>query len=151
MHVELLHTYDKASSNCRLEAENAFKERKPLIPIRMQTKYKASGWLKFLLGMQVYPDLSQLDRINENDSAIINLIERIENILKDKEKSISTEIKCELNKLSFVRKWSNEDVKKWLKLNELDNCVSLFDGFDGKSLLGLNESKKMIMLTLDRI
>ncbi|KAI3383866.1 hypothetical protein SNEBB_006409 [Seison nebaliae] len=48
----------KCSDNCRAEAEYARECHKPIIPLLMQAKYKADGWLGFLLGSKIYVDAS---------------------------------------------------------------------------------------------
>lgn len=158
----------KRSSSCRLEAENAWKHKKPCIPIRMEYKYKPDGWLGFLLGVLFYTDLSNFSDINEQNSSIKSLLNRIDNILNGKfdetfngdddtehqshdnavaynkiDHENKERIKSAYNKKEIVKKWTSEDVNKWLDVNGLNDCISLFSGYDGKSLLGLHDLQKL--------
>lgn len=145
----------KMSQNCRLEAENARKHEKTLLPIRVQPKYKADGWLNFIMGMDFRPDLSKLEDIDDRNDTIKQIIERIEyvaneknisitgknsknsdNEIKDADKS-NNETKSQLKTLNSVSNWKKEDVADWLNKNDLSDCIPLFNDYDGKSLLGL--------------
>uniref|UniRef100_A0A0B7AZE4 TIR domain-containing protein n=1 Tax=Arion vulgaris TaxID=1028688 RepID=A0A0B7AZE4_9EUPU len=48
----------KESPNCRSEAEYAFSLQKPIIPLLMQSEYKADGWLGILLGTKIFYNFS---------------------------------------------------------------------------------------------
>lgn len=51
------------SPNCQKEAEYAFVQQKLMIPILLQSKYKPTGWLGFLLGASFYIDFTKNDFI----------------------------------------------------------------------------------------
>ena len=44
----------KESSNCRLEANYAYQQKVPMIPIMVQKDYRAKGWLGLLLGTKFW-------------------------------------------------------------------------------------------------
>ena len=56
----------KASANCRQEAQYTFRIQKPVIPVRVQEKYRADGWLGFLLASELYFDMCTSDKLDEN-------------------------------------------------------------------------------------
>lgn len=56
----------KSSSNCRAEAQYAYKLRKPIIPVRCQEQYNADGWLGFIIGSTLYYDVSTDDKFKSN-------------------------------------------------------------------------------------
>ena len=42
------------STNCRLEAQYAFQQKKDMVPLMMQEGYTPNGWLGMLLGVQLW-------------------------------------------------------------------------------------------------
>ena len=50
-----------ASPNCQKEAEYAFVRQKVMVPLLLQSKYKPTGWLGFLLGASLYIDFTKND------------------------------------------------------------------------------------------
>ncbi len=54
------------SPNCRQEAQFAFKLQKSIIPVRVQEKYSPGGWLGFILGSELYFDLSTELKLSAN-------------------------------------------------------------------------------------
>ena len=42
------------STNCRLEAQYAFQQKKAMVPLMMEEGYTPSGWLGMLLGVQLW-------------------------------------------------------------------------------------------------
>ncbi|KAJ8321764.1 hypothetical protein KUTeg_000235 [Tegillarca granosa] len=46
----------KGSANCRAEAEYAYRKKKQIIPLRMESKYEPDGWLGFIVGSKKYYD-----------------------------------------------------------------------------------------------
>ena len=49
------------SPNCQKEAEYAFVQKKVMVPLLLQSKYKPTGWLGFLLGASLYIDFTKND------------------------------------------------------------------------------------------
>ena len=52
-----------APQACRTEAEYAFQQRKLIVPLIMESGYKATGWLGALMGTRLYFDMSDATRI----------------------------------------------------------------------------------------
>ena len=44
----------KESTNCRLEAQYAFQQKKDMVPLMMEEGYRANGWLGMLLGVRLW-------------------------------------------------------------------------------------------------
>eukprot|EP01047_Picozoa_sp_COSAG01_P073196 COSAG01_NODE_11859_length_1846_cov_2.024614_1_plen_103_part_00 len=44
----------KESTNCRLEAQYAFQQKKDMVPLMMEERYSPSGWLGMLLGVRLW-------------------------------------------------------------------------------------------------
>ena len=65
----------KASANCRQEAQYTFRIQKPVIPVRVQEKYRADGWLGFLLASELYFDMCSPDKLDENLPKLIKEIQ----------------------------------------------------------------------------
>ncbi|CAF3480392.1 unnamed protein product [Rotaria sp. Silwood1] len=49
------------SPYCQSEAQFAFEKRRILIPLRVQSGYKADGWLAFLTSGRIYVDFTKMD------------------------------------------------------------------------------------------
>ncbi|CAF2481889.1 unnamed protein product [Rotaria sp. Silwood2] len=49
------------SPYCQSEAQYAFEKRRFLIPLRVQSGYKADGWLAFLTSCRIYVDFTKMD------------------------------------------------------------------------------------------
>ena len=49
----------KNSPNCRTEGEYTFSLHKPIVPLLVQRKYRADGWLGMLVGAKLYTDFSK--------------------------------------------------------------------------------------------
>lgn len=58
--------YYKASPNCRAEAMYAFRLKKNIVPVRVQERYIPDGWLGFLIGTELYYDISDDDYFELN-------------------------------------------------------------------------------------
>lgn len=65
----------KASANCRQEAQYTFRIQKPVIPVRVQEKYRADGWLGFLLASELYFDMCTPDKLDENMPKLLKEIQ----------------------------------------------------------------------------
>ncbi|XP_067947599.1 uncharacterized protein [Watersipora subatra] len=67
-------------SKCRKEIEYADRIKKTLVPVRMQKKYRPSGWLAFLLGNTLFHDLANEGTYQAN---IDNFLEAMESVGKN--------------------------------------------------------------------
>ena len=66
----------KNSSNCRAEAQYAYKLQKPIILVLWQQQYNADGWLGFILGSTLYYDVSTDDKYKSNVSKLVDSVRR---------------------------------------------------------------------------
>ncbi|CAF3338897.1 unnamed protein product [Rotaria socialis] len=64
----------KQSPNCQSEAEYAYRLKKPILPVLLQSKYKPDGWLGIILGTKLYTDFTK----NDFDSNYKKLVKEIE-------------------------------------------------------------------------
>ncbi|CAM6005019.1 unnamed protein product [Sphagnum balticum] len=58
------------------EAEYAYRLHKDIVPLIMQPKYKADGWLGALLGNKLYFDVSDADKLTSNMPLLMVELER---------------------------------------------------------------------------
>lgn len=85
----------KNSINCKAEAEYAFSRKSKIIPLIVEPKYKADGWLGFLAGSKIYIDFADKEG-EEFDQAYEGLIAELERQgLKDPEEDENEEKKPE--------------------------------------------------------
>ena len=62
----------RQSVNCQGEAEYAFKRKKTIIPIIMQSGYEPQGWLDFIIGTKIYVSLIFLSSLIINWNYLFN-------------------------------------------------------------------------------
>ncbi|CAF3382852.1 unnamed protein product [Rotaria socialis] len=62
----------KKSINCKAEAEYAFNQHSKIIPLIVEPKYKADGWLGFMAGSKIYVDFA--DKEDEEFEKAYNLL-----------------------------------------------------------------------------
>ncbi|KAL9981613.1 hypothetical protein ACROYT_G010339 [Oculina patagonica] len=111
----------KESPNCRSEAEYAYQLRKDIIPLMMQSNYKADGWLGMLVGTKLWIGFQSKHVVH---SAVGKLIKELDGRGKDCD---ATDGPPEANirpseasvlgaprPATDVSGWTNQDVKKWL-------------------------------------
>ena len=138
----------KRSANCRMEAEYALKQKKPLLFVNAEKDYKPDGWLSFIMGQSLYYDLagkpgvmeqlikhvrkifegkevaleSAKDRNNPSAKA-----ERAEGKSKNSPTNLSQSAKQDAKKEepSFL-KWTEEKVQDWLKIKKLDFLLEMY-------------------------
>ncbi|CAF3324917.1 unnamed protein product [Rotaria socialis] len=51
----------KQSTYCQAEAEYAFSCKRRLVPLKVRPRYRADGWLGFMIGSRIYIDFGALD------------------------------------------------------------------------------------------
>ena len=61
-------------SKCVAEASNAWKLKKPIIPLRMETDFKPVDWLETILGTKLYINMCSDDEMTKNMKALIKAI-----------------------------------------------------------------------------
>ncbi len=102
------------SPNCRLEAEYAVRQRKPIVPLLMQSDYMPTGWLGIIMGDKIYYKFSSLGR---------TFFDSFESMLKEVNRYVNTpsivKNNAELEPGSVPEKWSKNDVLNWIKSLDL--------------------------------
>ena len=58
-----------------LEAEYAFALKKPIIPLMMEKKYKANGWLGFLSGSKLWIEFTDKEQFKNGMNKLIREID----------------------------------------------------------------------------
>lgn len=67
----------KKSPNCQAEAEYAYNRKKKIVPLIVESKYKADGWLGFIAGNKLYVTFAEKEG-NDFEKAYEELIAQLE-------------------------------------------------------------------------
>ncbi|XP_076812758.1 uncharacterized protein LOC143459466 isoform X2 [Clavelina lepadiformis] len=135
----------KKSNACRTEAEYAYKLRKPVIPLLLQSQYKPDGWLGAVLGMKLYVDLSNED---ECEGKFPEVLTRIQTQLSQNPLSVSItdtdspEVVSSVDQSWNIRSpktWTSYHVKEWARKNRIADIGVIVSGFDGVELYQLSQ------------
>ena len=135
----------KESPNCRSEAEYAYQLRKDVIPLMMQPKYKADGWLGMLLGTKLWFDFRSKPAIEDG---MTKLVKELRGRGKDDDVTdgpSESEIRpasadAVAAPAAAVSGWTNEDVKQWLKEIGLGKvCTEDISEMNGQTLIDLQQ------------
>jgi phosphopantothenate-cysteine ligase len=65
----------KSSVACRSEAEYAYVQKKPIVPLMLQHDYKPDGWLGILMGARLWIDFSDADGITKSFEKLVTELE----------------------------------------------------------------------------
>ncbi|XP_060076331.1 uncharacterized protein LOC132555962 [Ylistrum balloti] len=144
----------KDSPSCRSEAEYTYKLRKSFIPLCVQEKYEADGWLGMLIGTKLYFDIST-ERLF--DQQIPNLMKELgdRGRLSSQRQEVDDEIMTPgyVAKLTAVQSakpssanWTIGDVAEWMSRLNLSEVPHELLQLDGNMLW---ESKKMLETSPD--
>ncbi|KAL8606718.1 hypothetical protein ACOMHN_018752 [Nucella lapillus] len=118
----------KDSDNCRTEAEYAFKLKKTIIPLQMETNYQPDGWLGILLGTKLFIDFSGKYPFEKKAEALVKEVAHRRQggdsevdgpIAAEKAHPVASAPK------SGVSSWTEKDVHDWLKKHELSGFPHL--------------------------
>ncbi|KAL9981616.1 hypothetical protein ACROYT_G010342, partial [Oculina patagonica] len=140
----------KESPNCRSEAEYAYQLRKDIIPLMMQSNYKADGWLGMLVGTKYWIVFQSKQVV---DSAVEKLIKELNGRGKDGDttdgspeaviRPSETSVVAAPRPATDVSGWTNQDVKKWLtEIGLAQVCNEHITGFNGQTLIDLQELRR---------
>jgi hypothetical protein len=156
----------KNSINCKAEAEYAFNQKSKIVPLIVEPKYTADGWLGFLAGSKIYVDFADKED-EEFDKAYDLLIAELErNGLRepdeDKKKdpiaaaTAETEAKPEeeakpppiqtteyLN-VGPASMWNDVHVNEFLADNQLEQFIPICQSMDGGALIEFHHSCETI-------
>jgi hypothetical protein len=135
----------RQSVNCRLEAEYAFKIKKPVVFVRMQANYQPQGWFGLMMGQRIFVDFADS---TDSDSTvrISEIVRQINMITSNKILSLpQVSAKMEQNESkntdNNVNNWSTLDVRNWLCKNDLLDFEAAFKQYDGICFKALGELK----------
>lgn len=157
----------KMSPSCRSEAEYCYKMQRPFIPVRMQKKYIADGWLGLILGSKLFFDFTKPEAYKTTYEKLCKEIDHVINIQampnaasdsskivretavavhagQSKKQSHDFDTTDAPHPLEFVRlaasAWVEDDVKAWLCQNGLEQCCDRFQGFTGLHIAELHHA-----------
>ena len=137
----------KESPNCRSEAEYAYQLRKDIIPLMMQHKYKADGWLGMLVGTKLWIDFHSKHVV---EAGVVKLIRELGGRGKDGDvtdgpaepvvRPVEAVAVASPPSSPVVSGWTNKEVKQWLKEIGLEKvCKEDISKMDGQTLIELQE------------
>ena len=125
----------KRSGYCRMESEYAFKQKKPLIFVRLERSYEPDGWLGFFLGNSIYYDVS--GTLFERRAAALaeDLLMRLRGERTPEGKELhgnkfngKTKTHAAPSAGPFLL-WTEEQVQKWLVESGMDFLCDACDTF----------------------
>ena len=137
----------KESPNCRSEAEYAYQLRKDIIPLMMQRKYQADGWLGMLVGTKLWIDFQSRQLI---DAGVGKLIKELGGRGKDVDvtdgptepvvRRVEADVIASQPSAPAVSGWTNQEVKQWLKEIGLKKvCKEVISEVNGETLIYLQQ------------
>lgn len=124
----------KDSQNCRTEAEYAYSQKKEIVPLLMQTGYKATGWLGAMIGARLFYDFSgKYDFDKKFTELYLALAGKLvpKNTLNSiPEDAVARPLVPRSDDNTVVlMKWTKSDIDTWLK----DNKLTAFSGLKNLS------------------
>jgi hypothetical protein len=87
------------SPYCQAEAQYAFEKRRQLIPLRVQSGYKAEGWLAFIISGRLYVDFMKMDY----DIAYAQLVSQLHQTQVDRKSSLMISTHSNIIEAPLVR------------------------------------------------
>ena len=138
----------KESPNCRSEAEYAYQLRKDIIPLMMQHKYKADGWLGILLGTKLWIGF-QSKHVFE--AGVRKLIKDLGGRGKDVDTTdgpgepVVQRVQADVviappPSTLALSGWTNKEVKQWFKEIGLEKvCKEDISEITGQTLIDLQQ------------
>jgi hypothetical protein len=162
----------KNSINCKAEAEYAFNRKSKIVPLIVEPKYTADGWLGFLAGSKIYVDFADKED-EEFDKAYDLLIAELErNGLRepdeDKKKDPATSTATEAESkpveeskteeeakpapiqtteylnVGPASMWNDVHVNEFLADNQLEQFIPICQSMDGGALIEFHHSCETI-------
>ncbi|XP_045182816.2 uncharacterized protein LOC123541422 isoform X1 [Mercenaria mercenaria] len=137
----------KDSQYCQSEAEYAYNQRKPIIPLKMEQGYKPDGWLGILLGEKYFVEFSGKYDFNDKVKDLFKEIRGTlaqtslktskalslkgnETFLSIQHEEVYTPVANTIRnpdnvnmmkKIRLTRQWTEDDVSNWLTKYGLQN------------------------------
>ncbi|CAF1091983.1 unnamed protein product [Adineta ricciae] len=135
------------SNACHHEAEYAYVRQCRMVPLVVQSKYKARKWLGFIIGSLIYIDFTK------------HVFDKAFNMLEDELKPACQTTESATPVLSIekvetkqvvtteyankqINQWTSEDVVSWCHTHHLSAFRQLLEHYDGASLLRLYHISK---------
>lgn len=125
----------KDSQNCRTEAEYAYSQKKEIVPLLMQTGYKATGWLGAMIGARLFYDFSgkyDFDKkFSELYLALAGKLAPRKTLSSGRpEDAVARPLAPRSDDNTIVlMTWTKSDIDTWLK----DNKLTAFSGLKNLS------------------
>ncbi|CAF0947642.1 unnamed protein product [Adineta steineri] len=163
--------YQKSNA-CHHEAEYAYVRQRRIVPLVVQPKYKAQGWLGFIIGAKIYVDFTKTEfdkafdmlegEMKYDEKAVESMTPM--NTSKSDDKKIESKKKDDIrtqptvdpteNKVDTKRtistmhenkrinEWTSDDVISWCHIHNLLIFSRLLEHYDGSNLLRLYNISK---------
>jgi len=130
----------KESANCRLEGEYAFRKRKIIIPLMMQSKWEPDGWLGAILGTKLYFRFTSPDQFQSSITGVLKELRRYSSLVGHTTKLQDSASKSTPATKLDAKSWNPTQVAEWMK--QIGMEIHLVEKFqeqkiNGKSLAGL--------------
>jgi len=133
----------KESPNCRSEAEYAYQLRKDIIPLMMQRKYKADGWLGMIVGTKLWIDFQSKHVI---EAGVGKLVKELGGRGKDVDiaelvvRPVEAVAVASPPSAPVVSGWTNKEVRQWLREIGLGKvCSEDISEINGETLIDLQQ------------
>ena len=133
----------KESPNCRSEAEYAYQLRKDIIPLMMQRKYKADGWLGMIVGTKLWIDFQSKHVI---EASVGKLVKELGGRGKDVDiaelvvRPVEAVAVASPPLAPVVSGWTNKEVRQWLREIGLGKvCNEDISEINGETLIDLQQ------------
>ncbi|XP_019632062.1 PREDICTED: uncharacterized protein LOC109475740, partial [Branchiostoma belcheri] len=120
----------KESANCRREASYTADKKKTIIPLVMESGYRADGWLGVLVASLLYFDFSDKDRF---DTVIVALMKEIDVAIKKASEKVPKATRKPNGPKLQDRTQANVkdiDVRKWIQENQLEGDLEKLEPED---------------------
>ncbi len=133
----------KRNNYCRAEAQYAFQKKLKIIPILIEKYYKPDGWLLFLIGSLVYIDFTKYQfshavqlLLNQLKTPQISVIDSL--VVRQQPQNI-TNLPISTLGSTDMRQWTQNDVQKWFKDNNLVHMGQILSDLNGLNLIYLSK------------
>ncbi|KAK7089218.1 uncharacterized protein [Littorina saxatilis] len=131
------------SQPCKQEAEYALKQKKFIIPLRLQRGYDPTGWLGFIIGNRYFVDVSK-EEVRQDK--LVELLGKVKKRMNTSFDEIDSSKAVLLKTVSSggptpVKQWTQQDVDQWLSNNNLQ----------GKKLRSLTGKQIAFLVTLKKL
>ena len=156
--------YEKSNA-CHHEADYAFVLQRRIIPLVVQSKYKARHWLGFIIASSLYVDFTkyEFDRAygtlekeikatvkSVQQKVTVTTTDQIESrktveIKKDSPPPVCSNEKKHVSTAHEIQRidlWTSDDVISWCDAHHLLTFAQLLEHYDGLSLLRLHDMIK---------